>query len=110
MNDRELNQLLRRVTPPGRSAEYWADFPRRTRVRSRAVGRTELPRPRHPALKWAGGLATAGLAVLLGLGALREARELFPPGLQRDIVRLPNNLQVFMRDEHGQHTLVSDPS
>jgi len=109
MNDTELNQLLRSVPPPARTAEFWEDFPRRVRVRSRTARVRALPPPRHPALIWAGGLAMASLMGLLLWAGDHQLRQVFTPSLQQDLAKLPTNLKTFMQDEHGEHKLIVDP-
>ena len=109
MNDFELNALLKRVPPPERTPEYWEDFPRRIRVRSRTARMADLPPPRPLIQIWAGGLAGACLLFLLLWGGAHQFRQTFPPSLRRDIAQLPANLQTFMLDEHGQQKLINDP-
>jgi len=110
MNDFELNALLKQVPPPARTAEYWEDFPRRVRVRSRTARLAEPPRPQPLIQLWAGGLACASVLILLVWGGAHQFRQVFTPSLQRDLAQLPTNLKTFMLDEHGQQKLVTDPN
>jgi hypothetical protein len=117
MNDLELNQILKRVQPPPRSHDYWADFPGRViRQLNRPPGRP-LPESRpRPRLVWAGA---AGLFCLLMGFALghwwtrprngREAAFLQNGKMIREVLAtFPNQVRAILQDESGLSLVLSD--
>jgi hypothetical protein len=69
MNDAELNQILKRVQPPPRSDDYWADFPERViRQLNRPPARPTPKSRLRPRLAWAGAVGLACLLTGFALG------------------------------------------
>ncbi len=121
MNDRELDDLLRRVPVPERTPDYWADFPDQVR---RAAARPE-PHVRPAAhvdaglLVWrwlAAGTALAAVAAGLWLGLRPSAPHPFSADelagyarTWREVVALfPQQVRGVTFDAAGPHLSLAD--
>lgn len=117
MNDADLQSQIKAIRAPERSEEYWESFPERVLRASRAPAVAQ-PEPRSfvPGFLWGFRLALTCAALAFCLWesnvpkvvtrALRKDEK----QLRESVQRFDRNLASFMRDEHGLHNLVADPS
>jgi len=117
MNNHDLESKIKALRVPERGEEYWESFPERVLAETRAAP-AEQPAPRviWPGLEWMGRLAVACLMLGFCFWQSPLPRELARAVRQdemrfhQDMQRFESNLARLMRDEHGLHQLVEDPS
>jgi hypothetical protein len=105
------------VRVPERDAEFWEALPRRV-VAAAQTGSRPQSRPESP--RWAlftifgAKFALAGLVLgfclwqshmpqAMSHRLLKEQRE-----MRQALARIPQSLDMLMRDEHGLHSLIQD--
>jgi len=114
MNDADLNARLKSVRVPGRSEDYWENFPPLVRFQlRRAAPPPEIRERWLPRLAWKAGVSFACL--LVGLLVLSQPLKAASSALfqkeqfvRQQLAALPGHLRVLMADEHGLHYLVAE--
>jgi hypothetical protein len=117
MNDFDLESKLRALRVPERGEDYWEAFPGRVMMEARrASAQRPAPQPFRAGLPSLGRLALACLMLGFCLwqsrmpGALSHALRKDEQQVRQSVERFHNNLGRFLRDEHGLHQLIEDPS
>jgi hypothetical protein len=109
MNDFDLQAKLKAVRVPDWTDEYWEDFPPQVR---RQLGRTSpIERLRFsgmPRWGWNGGLAFAGILLVLSLVPVFHAAFKDEGMFRREAERLSQGMRVLMADQHGMKNLITD--
>ncbi|HUZ06139.1 MAG TPA: hypothetical protein VMV89_01485 [Candidatus Paceibacterota bacterium] len=114
MNDFELQSKLKSVPLPGRTEEYWEDFPARVRVQlRRAAPEDPLAEYGLPQFAWRLGASFACLVIglfVFGRPLQAASNAIFKNErtIRRQLAELPHHLRVLMADEHGLHYLVAE--
>ena len=123
MNDSELNQILKCARTPGRSSEYWDEFPSRVthELRRSAAHSMRTPgskRPFFPRSAFGLSIGFAVVCLLVGfwlgqrnhVGNLRtdttpaEAQKFY-----RETVQLfPNQIRAIVFDQKGTHLVLAE--
>lgn len=114
MNDFDLKSKLKSVQLPGRSEEYWNDFPARIRVQLHR--QQPAFRPQNiwrPRLAWAGGLALALALVWVGerfhpLETASNAITKQEHRFRAQVAQVKTGLRILMFNPHGMSYLLAE--
>jgi hypothetical protein len=114
LNDFDLESKLKSVPLPERSEEYWENFPAQVRWQLRRTApEKEVRKNRLPRFAWKMSVGFACL--VLGLFVLDQPLKaascvIFKNEriIRQQLAQLPNQLRIFMADEHGLHYLIAE--
>jgi hypothetical protein len=118
MNNGELEEILKSVSPPDREPEYWAQLTRRitaaTRRRERGAERRVFALPRRWLIfAWGGAVAVSCWLIRLALldpHPSQATGELLQNGkiVREVLAAFPNQVQAIVHDENGLHLAIAE--
>ena len=114
MNDFDLEAKLKSVSPPGRTEDYWDNFPAQVRLNlRRAAQRPVAENLWLPRLAWAGGFALALMLAFVSIqfhplqtasAAINKQERHF----HAQLAQLDTGLHTLMLNTHGMNYLLVD--